>query len=67
MKINKKLTISLSENDVKAIIADYLSKEGYNVSDNDVQLSVGTQWVGYGMDEHTEPYFRECVVEVKGE
>lgn len=66
MKIINKLTISISEDDVKNIVADYLVKEGYNVTAEDVKLHVEDEWVGYGPDEHKEPRFRECTVIVKG-
>ena len=67
MNIKKKITISLSEADVKEIVAEYLTKEGYKVIPSDVKLEVGTKWVGYGKDEHQEPYFKECTAVVKGE
>lgn len=67
MNINKKLTISLNEYDVKEIVAEYLTKNGYKVAPANVTLSIGNKWVGYGKDEHQEPYFKECTVVVKGE
>ena len=67
MNITKKITISLSEYDVKEIIAEYLTKEGYKVNPSGVNLVFGTKWVGYGMDEHQETYFKECTAVVKGE
>jgi hypothetical protein len=60
MEIKKKITISLSENDVKAIVAEYLTKNGYKVKVEDITLDVGNEWIGYGRDEHQEPRFREC-------
>ena len=65
MQINKKLTISLSENDVKIIIANWAASEGYNVKPDDVTLSVGNKWVGYGRDEQQVPCFKECIINVK--
>ena len=67
MNIEKKITITLSEIDVKGIVADYLKKEGFKVSPNDVTLSVGIDWVGYGMDERQVAHFKECTAVVKGE
>lgn len=60
MNIEKKITISLSEDDVKNIVADYLVKEGYKVTSEDVKLSVEIKWVGYGIGEHQVACFKEC-------
>ena len=65
MYVEKKITITLSESDVKNIVADYLVKEGYKVSSDDVKLSVGTKWEGYGLSEHQVTYFKECTAVVK--
>lgn len=62
MNIEKKITISLSEDDIKNLVADYLVKEGYKVTSENVKLSVKTRWEGYGMAEHQVPYFEECTV-----
>lgn len=67
MNIESKITITLSENDVKEIVADYLNKKGYKVSVDNVTLSVGIDWVGYGMDEHQVARFKECTAVVKGQ
>ena len=65
MNIENKITITLSENDVKEIVAEYLTEKGYKVTPANVTLSVGSTWVGYGMDEHLEACFEECVAVVK--
>lgn len=65
MNIENKITITLTERDVKEIVADYLTGEGYKVSADNVTLSVGIDWVGYGMDEHQVARFKECVAVVK--
>lgn len=67
MKFNKKMTISLSENDVKEIVADYMVAHGFKVTTEDVKLVVAKEWHGYGMGEHETAVFRECTVTVKGE
>lgn len=67
MDIKKKIMIKLTELDVKEIVADYLTKEGYKVSADNVTLSVGNKWQGYGMGEQQVPYFKECTAVVKGE
>lgn len=62
MNIKKNITVHLSGDDVKGIIADYLKKEGYSVEAEDVRLTVGSRTVGYFMDEHDEHYFKEASV-----
>lgn len=65
MNIKKNITINLTEGDVKDIIADYCYKNGYNVTGDDITLSVGTRSVGYYMDEHDEVYFAGAKVHVR--
>lgn len=67
MNVNKTITITLAENDVKVIIAQYLNHEGYKVKPEDVKLEVGTTWEGYGMAEHQVTRFKGCSVVLKGE
>ena len=67
MNIEQKITFTLTEDDVKSIVAEYLSEKGYSVSAKDVKLNVSNQWVGYGMDEHQVPCFESCTAVVKGE
>lgn len=67
MQIKKKLTISLTESDVKEIIADYVVQQGFKVTKDDVNLVVANEWKGYGMGEYQAPVFKECTVNVKGE
>lgn len=64
MEVKKNLTINLNEEDVKNIIADYLKKEGYNVSVNDVKLLVNKKWTE-DYDERYQNeilYFESCIV-----
>lgn len=65
MEIKKNITIKLSENDVKEIIADYLSKDGYDVAADDVRLSVGSRLEGFGMMEHPVNYFEGAYASCK--
>lgn len=67
MKFNKKLTITLSETDVKEIVADYLVQHDFKVTADDVKLIVENRWHGYGQGEYQSPCFKECSVTVKGE
>lgn len=67
MKFNKKMTISLSETDVKEIVADYMVAHGFKATTEDVMLVVANEYHGYGMGEYQTAVFRECIVTVKGE
>lgn len=66
MNINKNITINLSEDAVKGIIADYCNKNGYKVKPDDVTLSIDSRYVGFGPGEHMEHYFTGAKVRVKG-
>lgn len=65
MEIKKNITIELSENDVKEIVADYLNKDGYNITADDVRLDVGSRTKGYGMYEYEELYFKGAFIKCK--
>lgn len=65
MNIKKNITIELSENDVKEIIADYLNREGYGVTVDDVSLSVGSRIEGFGIGEYEVNYFKAAYVKCK--
>lgn len=65
MNINKNITINLSEDDVKEIIADYCNKNGYKVKTDDVTLSIGGRCVGYGPAERMQYYFAGAKVKVE--
>ena len=65
MEIKKNITIKLSENDVKEIIADYLNREGYTVTADNVSLSVGTRCEGFGSAEYYVNCFNGAFVKCK--
>ena len=66
MQINEKITINLSETDVKSIIANWAVSNGYAyVKPNDVCIHVGNEWVGYDRDERQVPRFKECTITIK--
>ena len=65
MEIKKNITIELSESDVQQIIADYLNKDGYDVTPTDVSLSVGQRLEEYGLMEHSVEYFKGAFVKCK--
>lgn len=65
MNIKKSITINLSGEEVKQIIAEYLYNEGYKVCADDVALSVGSRLEGYGMAEHEVRYFEGAYINCK--
>lgn len=65
MEIKKNITIELSESDVKEIIASYLKNEGYAVTSDNVNLSIGLRIKGFGMGEYEEAYFKAVYVKCK--
>lgn len=68
MNIARRITIHLTENDVKEIIAkEICSQGGFQVTVDDVTLRVGTECHGYGMAEHDVTVFKGCDVEVNRE
>lgn len=48
MTINKTVTIKLTENEIKSIIADYLISKGYAVDCNSICMSYNTNLLGIG-------------------
>lgn len=67
MKVMKDITINLSEDEVKEIIADYITQNGYKATSKDVKLSVGERCEGYGCGEHLVHYFDGATVRIKTE
>ncbi len=67
MNIKKNITISLSEEDVKEIISDYLNRNGYEVKKENITFPVGSRLEGYGMAEHPVYYFKGACVSCNNE
>ena len=65
MEIKKNITIELTEDDVKEIIVNYLMRDGYDVTVDDIRLSVGSRLEGFGMMEHPVNYFEGAYVKCK--
>lgn len=68
MDIYKRMSITLTEQDVKEIIAEYVNQFtgfGHVTADN-VELVVSSQEVGPPMAPYTKTYFKECVIKVEG-
>ena len=60
MEILNKITIELSQKDLKEIISDYIAKQGYKAEN--VEFSYGKRLEGYGMMEREMPYFDGCSI-----
>lgn len=67
MNIKKNTTINLSKEDVKEIISEYLSNNGFKVKKDDITFSVGSRIEGYGMGEYEVNYFKGALVNCKDE
>ena len=59
-----RMTLRLGEDDLKAIVADYIEKEGYEI-DGEVSFDIKTRCVGYGPGEHEEKYLEGAHANVK--
>lgn len=67
MNIDNKITITLSEEDVKECVAKYISSNcGYQVKPENISFNVSSKWVGYGLDERQVCYFKGCTAVVNG-
>lgn len=67
MEIENKITVTIKENELKEIVAEYLTEHGsFKFEPENVTLNVGIDWIGYGMDEHQEARFKECTAVTKG-
>lgn len=65
MDIKKSITINLSADDVRQIISDYLTKDGYTINSKDIKFNIEEEYHGYGMAEHYEFVFAGCSVNSK--
>lgn len=63
MEVKRSITINLSELELKEIVAQHLSKEGYSVSAEKVSFQVSIGIEGYGPMEHEVSRFHGCRVE----
>lgn len=54
-------TITLTEDQLKEVVADYVTKMGYPAKADNVDLRIGKKTVGY-FDTHDYYYLKDCVV-----
>ena len=63
MKVNRNITIELSENELKKLVVEHLKKEGYDVKVENINFSVGSKIEGDDyLSEHQVLYFKGCTV-----
>lgn len=65
MNINKNITIDLSTDDIKQIIVDYLIKEGFNTTIDNVNFNIRSLCTGYGLMESYSYVLDGCQVKCK--
>ena len=65
MNIVEKLSITLSEKDVKEIVAEYLTHKGYRVAADDIFFYIDREY-RYSPIEYEALVFEKCVAVVKG-
>lgn len=61
------MTVTLSPEDIKNAIAEYVRKEfgeGYSIDHTDVSINVGSSIEGYGMQEHSVTRLNNAEVKV---
>lgn len=66
MDVETKITITLSDTDLKEIVSEYLIRKGYQVPPENVSFVAVNEWVGYGLSEHQETRFKGCTAVVMG-
>lgn len=64
MNIKENITISFDENDLKHIVAQYLTGKGYQCESKDVHFNLGTVCCGYGMHESEKTVLKGCNVKI---
>ena len=64
MDLDKKITVTLDENDIKEIIAEYVMKNSSirNIDAKNVEMVYGVKYSGPPMDRVDHGYLKECVV-----
>ena len=62
MDIKARKILSLSADDIRQIIVEYLSKEGYNIKPNNINFKISEECHGYGMGEYYKTVFSGCSV-----
>lgn len=64
MKAKRNISIEISENELKEIVAKHVESKGYKVSSENVTFRVSRHLEGFGMTEHPVMSFDSCIVNV---
>lgn len=69
MEVKKSIVITLTENEVKQMVVDYLKGKGYLTEANNVKFVIDQKVESYyddeyGEEEYTTPYFKNVVVTI---
>ena len=70
LNLKDKITasVTLSENDVMEIVAEYLTENSdFKFKPEDIHLVVDYQWRSLGENEYPKTYFKHCIAVTKGE
>lgn len=70
LNLKDKITasVTLSEDDVREIVAEYLTKHaGFKFEPEDIHLVTNYRWRKLGETEYPESYFKNCIAVTKGE
>lgn len=65
--LTKKMSITLNEDDIKEIIADYVSQQvwcGSKITKENVKFEYGVSEFGTQREPDWSPYIKECVIKV---
>ena len=68
LNLKDKITasVTLSEDDVREIVAEYLNKHmGFKFKPEDIHLVVDYQWKSLGENEYPKTYFKNCIAVTK--
>lgn len=57
------ITIKMKPDELATIIKDYLSKEGFEVSEKNIRFNLETVYEGFGINEYATKKFTGCSVD----
>lgn len=56
MRITRTITINLSREEIAEIIKDYLSAEGFEVNEKNIEFKVESYYEGYGLESQMKQF-----------
>lgn len=71
MEVKKSTVITLTEDEAKQMVVDYLKDRGYSTETNNINFVIDQKTESYyddeyGAGEYTTPYFKNVVVTIDG-